>query len=195
MSKDHVMWRYAAADGAVVLQEFSGVDEKYPLHDGVPLATSFPADAAFHLHPDFPDDLLLQDSLLNSDMCIVISQRLMAAVKQLSPPQVEYLPVAVIDHKGRKLREPYFILHPTDPVDCIDREASGAEVDEILDPESIESVQRMVLDPARIPPERGIFRLKHHWGVVVVRQDLAAALDAGGFSGVRWLELDQYPEP
>lgn len=194
MSSGHLMWRYRIADGAVVLKDFVGVADKYPLHDGEPMAAAFPADAAFHMHPDFPDNLLLQDSLSNSDMCLVVSQRLKNAVQALAPPQVEYLPVAIIDHKGRKLREPYFILHPLDPIDCIDRDASGAEFDPILDPDAIESVQRMVLDEGSIPPERTLFRLKHYWGAVVLSRGLAAALEAGGFTGVRWLELDQYPE-
>jgi hypothetical protein len=195
VSSKCVMWRYAAADGAVVLQEFAGVSEKYPLHDGEPLAAGFPADAAFHMHPDFPTNLLLQDCVLNSDMCIVVSERLKQALEALAPPLVEYLPVAIIDHKGRKLPQPFFIVHPVDPVDCIDRDASGAEMDEILDPDSIESVQQMVLDESRIPDGRSLFRLKHYWGAVVARRELADALSAGGFSGLRWLELDQYPEP
>jgi hypothetical protein len=188
------MWRYQIADGAVVLQDFKGVADKYPLHDGEPMAATFPADAAFHLHPDFPDNLMLQDSLSNSDMCLVISQRLKDAVQALAPPRVEYLPVAIVDHKGRKLREPYFVLHPVDPIDCIDRQASEAEFDAILDPDAIESVQRMVLDETAIAPERTLFRLKHYWGAVVLSRAMAASLMAGGFTGVRWLELDQYPE-
>jgi len=195
MSSNHVMWRYKAADGAVVLQDFVGVSEKYPLHDGQPLLAGFATDAAFHMHPDFPNHLLLQDSVLNSDMCIVVSERLKRAVEALAPPRVEYLPVAIVDHKRRKVAEPFFIVHPTDPVDCIDRDASGAEMDEIVDPDAIESVQQMVLDPARIPADRPVFRLKGYWGVVVVRRDWAQALAVERFTGVRWLELDQYPEP
>jgi hypothetical protein len=171
------------------------VSEKYPLHDGEPLADTFAADAAFHMHPDFPTNLLLQDCVLNSDMCIVVSERLKNAVEALAPPLVEYLPVAIIDHKKRKVPQRYFIVHPVDPVDCIDRDASGAEMDEILDPAAIESVQKMVLDPALIPADRSLFRLKHYWGAVVARRDLAEALSKGGFSGLRWLELDRYPEP
>lgn len=195
MGSNYVMWRYKAADDAVVLGDFKGVRDKYPLHDGMPQAGRFPADASFHMHPDFPTHLLLQDSVLNSDMCIVVSERLKTALEKLAPPKVELLPVAIVDHKQRKVPEPFFLVHPIEPVDCIDRDASGAEMDEIVDPDAIESVRQMVLDESRIPPERTVFRLKNYWGAVVVRRDIAQALDQGGFSGVRWLELDRYPEP
>lgn len=194
MSKAFLMWRHDLADGAVVLKDFTGVAKKFPLHDGLSLAEGFPLDAAFHMHPDHPDDLLLQDSLANSDMCLVVSERLKRAVQALAPPRVEYLPVGIVDHRGRRIREPYYVLHPVDPVDCIDAAASEAEFDTLLDPESIESVQQMVLDEARVPADRQIFRLAHYWGAIVVRREFALALDAGGFTGVRWLEPDAYPE-
>ena len=194
MSSNYLLWRQHIDDNAVVLQEFSGVAAKYPIHDGERLAAAFPADAAFHMHPDYPNSLLLQDCLFNTDMCVVVSARLRDAVLAMAPPEVEFLPVSIIDHKRRKLASPYFILHPTDPVDCIDRDASGAEMDEILDPDAIESVEQLMLDPTRIPAERTIFRLKHYWGLVVVHRDIAQALDRGGFSGLRWLEPSQFPE-
>ena len=193
ISDDLLLWRYQSSEGACVLQDFTGLDETFRLHLGTPLGASFPGDVAFHMHPDFPHDLMLTDSLLNSDQCLVVSARLRAALAALEPVKVEFLPVAIIDHKKRKVPDPYFIVHPIEPVDCIDRARSDVKTSRIT-PTKISAMKRMVLDPARVPAERTIFRLRDYWGVIVVRRAVAEALDKGGFTGVRWLEPKAYPE-
>jgi hypothetical protein len=78
-----------------------------------------------------------------------------------------------------------------DPIDCIDRAASKAKASAI-DPGSIDSVERLVIDPQRVPPERTLFRLKDLWGVIVARRPLAEAILAGGFSGVEFVQPEAF---
>lgn len=188
---DFLVWRYQSVAGGCSLKDFKGLKKKFRLHDGVPLAADFPGDVAFHMDPRFPHDMLVTDSVLNSDMCLVASERLRKAIEALAPPSVEYLPVAVVDHKGRVTQPPTFIVHPVSPVDCVDRVASEAKASAI-DPGSIDSVKRLVIDASRVPPERTLFRLKDLWGVIVARRALAEAIVAGGFSGVEFIAPEAY---
>jgi hypothetical protein len=158
MPSNFVIWKYKSVDGACVLQDLRGLDQTFRLNNGTPLAQEFPGDVSLHMNPDFPDDLLLVDNLLNSDMIIVASARLKACIEASKVEKVEYLPVSIIDHKGRVVSSEYFIVHPVEPVECIDENLSEYRVKR-SDPDSIRSFKTLVLDEARIPANRALFRL------------------------------------
>jgi hypothetical protein len=193
MDNDLLVLRYASVAGGCSLKDFEGLETKASLHLGRPLAAEWPGDVLFRMDPDFPKDLLLTDSLLNSDQCLVVSARLRAALEALQLVRVEYLPVSIIDHKGRKAPAPYVIVHPVEPVDCIDRDASGVKISRIT-PGKVSSLKRLVIDASRVPPERTMFRLKDLWGPIVVRKPVADALTRGRFTGVTFIEPAAYPE-
>lgn len=192
MQSNYVIWTYRSVDGACALKDLRGLDKTYRLNNGTPLAAQFPVDVELHMHPDFPNDILLPDNVLNADMLIVASPRLQECVRSQSPPEVEYLPVRVIDHKGRVASRDHAIIHPVHPVDCIDVQQSVFETN-LIDPDDIESFEKLVIDETRIPGERTLFRMKGFWGITLVRRDLAAAISAIVPTGLEWLDLDEYP--
>lgn len=193
MNANYVIWRYKSVPHACVLGDFVGLEDDYRLLQGVPLESEFPSDVVFHMHADFKTDLLLVDNLLNSDMLIVASGRLKNWFQVKEIPKLEYLRVGIIDHKGRPVGDEYYILHPIDPVDCIDK-ANSVFKASTIDPDNISSFKKLVIDETRIPADRGMFRLKGFWDIVLVRRDLAEALDQEGFSGLGWLEISDYPK-
>ncbi|GAA5182354.1 hypothetical protein GCM10025771_31450 [Niveibacterium umoris] len=190
---NYVIWKYASYPAGCVLQDISGFEDTYKLKNGTPLTGQFPRGVSLHMNPDFPDDLALGDSLLNSDMIVVGSARLKDFLIARAIPNLEFLPVAIVDHKGRLASEDYFIVHPTVPVDCLDRKASAYEED-ILDPDSIGFISKLVLDEAAIPPDRQIFSMAGYWDLTFARRDLAEALIAAGFTGIRFIEPSEHPE-
>jgi hypothetical protein len=192
MKGSYLIWRYESVDGACVLGALRGLEKTFRLNDGTPLAAQFPGDVAFHMHPDYPNDLLLVDNLLNRDMVIVASRRLQECVREHAPADVEYLPVSIVDHKGRIASKDYSIIHPVNPIDCIDMGNSVFEAD-LIDANDIESFDKLVLDETKIPPARSLFRLRGFWEITLVRQDLAKAIDAMGLSGLSWLDVEDYP--
>ena len=192
MQSNYVIWTYKPLDGACALKDLRGLEKSFRLNNGTPLAAQFPPDVELHMHPDYPNDILLLDNVLNADMLIVASPRLQECVRALSPPEVEYLPVRIIDHKGRLASGEYVIVHPVHPVDCIDMQQSVFESN-LIDPDDIESFDRLVLDEPKIPPERSFFRMKGFWGITLVRRDLAAAISAAGVTGLEWLTVNEYP--
>src|SRR5215475_10874348 len=64
---NYFIWQIQRVPHQCVLNAFTGVSKKYTLFQGIPLSKSFSPDAAFHMDPDFPKDLLLTDNMLNSD--------------------------------------------------------------------------------------------------------------------------------
>lgn len=192
MSDNYVIWNYKTEPHAAVLKKLAGLEKAFRLQNGTHLQDVFPGDVGYHMHPDFPNDIALMDNMLNLDKVIVASPRLAAAVKQRKPAKVEYLPLAIIDHKGRAASKDYAIVHPVEPVDAIDREKSVFKEGVIL-PGSIESFERLVLDESRIPEDRQLFKLKGFREITLVRRDLADALDAKKFTGLTWQRVKDYP--
>ena len=193
MNDDFVIWKYATVPSACVLKPLVGLDKSFRLLEGVPLHNGFPTTVQFHMDSDFPNDLVLPDNLLNPDFCIVASDRLAAALKARNVAHMEYLPVTIIDHKGRTASSKHVIVHPVEPVDCIDAAQSVFDLSRI-NKNRINSFKKLVLDTTRIPADRQIFRLKGFWKIVLVRLDLAQSLGKEGFSGLGWLPIQDYPE-
>jgi hypothetical protein len=193
VADEYVIWKYKSVPFACVLKPLVGLEKSFRLLEGVPLQNGFPGTVQFHMDPDFPNDLVLPDNLLNPDFCIVASGRLAAALRARNVAHVEYLPVTIIDHKGRAASTECVIVHPVEPVDCIDTAQSVFDCSRI-NKTRINSFKKLVLDTTRIPADRKIFRLKGFWKAVVVRLDLMQALSKEGFTGLGWLPIQDYPE-
>jgi hypothetical protein len=193
MNDNYLIWNDQLVDGACGLSALEGLDDSFRLNNGTPLKATLPADISFSMNPDYPNDIALIDSVFNIDRVIVASKRLQQCINAYSPPEVEVLPVKIINHKGRVASSEYAIIHPVNPVDCIDRRKSKFEADG-LNPDDIESFRKLVIDEKRIPKDRLFFRMKGFWDITLVRHDLAAALTAAKLSGVGWLRIPDYPE-
>lgn len=192
MSSNFVIWKYKSVTGGCALKDLKGLERAFRLNNGSSLQQDFPPDVALHMDPDYPDDLLVTDNVLNADQVIVASARLRECVQAHAPAEVEYLPVTLMDHKGRAASKEHCILHPIKPVDAIDKDQSVFETG-LIDPDDIESFEKLVLDETRIPADRSLFRLQGFWGLTLVRRDLADALEREGFSGLAWQAVQDYP--
>ncbi len=191
MSSNYVIWDSKAEPNGCVLKELIGVEKDYQLRKGVPFGASFPAEAAFTMDPDFPDNTLLTDNLLNTDLMIVASLRLKQFLDQQGLPKVEYLPVTVLNHKGRPASRDYFIVHPIDPVECLDLDKCQPTWSAI-DKTSIKRLKKLVLDESKIEKDRRLFRPKGFHRVILAHQELAKAIGAQGFTGINWVPVDRY---
>ncbi len=192
-TSNYLIWGRAFIDGACSLSGMTGYPESWKLMDGHHLQGQLPPSTRLDMNPEHPLDVALTDSLYNIDKLIVASPKLRKLLEASKLPAVEFLDVAVYNHKGRALDEPQVIVHPTDPIDCMDAAASGADFS-VIDPETIDSVERLVIDESRIDSQRLLFRPKGYYDVILTHRDLAARLDAEGITGIRWIELSQWPE-
>lgn len=192
MSKGHVIWQSHPGTKFCVCDGLDGVPEQYQISQGISRAAGFPKDARFAMDRSFPKQVALPDCLSNADDMVVVSAKLEELLAGRGVRSVEYLPVGIVNHKGRRAKEPYFIVNPLVIVDCIDQAASDLQWNAI-DPSSIASAGKLALDPARIPADLQLFRPKFMTELVVLRRDLADAVKAGGFTGLRFVEIDEYP--
>lgn len=193
MKYHHVIWTHDIIPGACALSGMTGFEDDWKLLYGEPVGDDFPAKARFAMKPDAPDDVALTDSLYNLDMLIVASEKLRALIEASQAPAVEYLPVPIYNHKKRRVKESYSIIHPIEPVDCLDVDACEAQWGRI-NKQAISRVKRLVVDEKRIPAQRLLFRPKFFANVILVHRSLAQAVDDAGCTGVRWVEIDKYPK-
>lgn len=191
MIENYVIWQYKTVAGACGLQDITGFEKTNLLSGSHPIATEFPEDVALHMHKDFVDDLLLTDNVLNLDRLIIASARLKSALEAQQISHVEYLPVRIIDHRGRVASKDYFIVHPINHVARIDEQASDFKMS-MIKKDRIQSFKRLVLDKSSIPDDRKIFNLHNFTKATFVRRDLANALSADNFSGLGWSEIADY---
>ncbi len=180
------IWRtvsYPNDGTACCLTDLAGVRESEHLFSGQSMAGRFEADAGFTMKKGRELGEALSDCLVNTHGVIVGSQRLVDFFGREGVGAVEYHPVRIRKASGRELEASYAILHPTSPVDCIDKNASELEYSFIL-PDEIDGFSRLVLDERRVPAERSFFKCAGLQGVFVVRSELAERIREQGFTGV-----------
>ena len=188
MERAFVSWKTRSVKNGAAVTDLRGVDRVYAMMDGESFKNGFPAGAAFHFNPDFKRDTLLVDCLINIENMLVCSERLKSFIQAKSPDKVEYLPVTVHDHKGKGVADPYFIIHPIDPPDCIDFAKSDVTWS-AMDKSTIQFVDHLEFDEARVAPSRLLFRAKAYNGAILLRREFAREIEAAGFKGAGWREI------
>ena len=167
------------------------VPRVFALKRGEGRGEDFPADAAFQMDPDAKRRTLLVDNIPNVDAMLLCSERLKDFIESRRPPAIEYLPVTVQDHRKKPVPVAHFVVLPLDPPDCIDLSASVV-TRSTMDTTALRSIDKLVLDESKIPLDRLIFKPKAFTRATLVRRDLAAEIDAQGFTGIAWKEVADF---
>ena len=190
MTTDYLLWPNSnPVPYACVLGNLTGFKDLYRLWAGQSFREKFPPDAEFSMSPDFPDNTILTDSLMNRYHLVVGSEKLKNFFEEKPVPLVECLPVAIRDHKG-KIAAHYFVVNPLNAVDCLDYTASGALVSNVINTQVI-STQRLVLREDAVDSERPFFRIAGYPQMRLIQRNLAEEIQKAGFSGIKFRELDQ----
>jgi len=174
-----------------VLGPIRNVAEDFQLGFGIPRLAGFPSNAEIHMNPRYPKQVALGDSYSNLADLWVASSRLAELVHSYTPRDLELLPVTLIDHKGKPVAAPHFIIHPLSTVDAIDRGRSTFELNDI-DPSFISDAPAIELDVSKLPADLGVCRVALIKRRILVSPALVAAIDAANMSGVEWLEVSDY---
>jgi hypothetical protein len=130
----------------------------------------------------------LADAVLTTMLGTIVSDRLRQAIVDFGATDVEFLPIK-LTLEGAPVELPYFLLHPTDWPDCLDREASGATMSEWV-AGSIDEVQRLAFTS---DPGRALFKPLGYHDALIASLALAEALARLPLSGIRWMPLDCHP--
>ncbi len=187
MNPGFVYWKTRSVKEGAVVTDLQGVARAHAMANGESFEKIFPATAQYTFSPDFKRNTLLVDCLINVGTRIVCSERLKNFVKERSPEKVEYLPVRVLDHKGKPVEAPFFIVHPIDPPDCIDHAKSKIDL-AASDPDFL-SIDSLVIDETKVSPKRLLFRAKSYPDKILLRREFALEIENAGFTGSGWLEI------
>ncbi|HSN97579.1 MAG TPA: DUF1629 domain-containing protein [Candidatus Nanopelagicales bacterium] len=190
-NSDYVVWGYRDEGNSCLLEPPAGLDRQWELYEGSPTLSRLPPDVRLRMSDDHRRNIGLPDNVMNLGTLIIASERLSAFLQVRGLKHVEYLPVTLINHKGRVASRSYSIVHPVHPQDCLDRQKSGCTYSNIS-PGDIIEVKRLVLDVTKIEPDIELFRIKDFGFPVIVRRSLADAIQAAGFTGVLFTEFDEY---
>jgi hypothetical protein len=193
MSQNYVVWRDRPDGKRCHLGPLKNVKKDAYLNEGVPLLAEWPENACYEMDPDYKTRIQLTDSLIVRYYSVVVSERLKAFLLENGVEGNEFLPVAVINHKGRTVKEKYFLVNNVDQQDAFDQTKSVFEKNTI-DTTQIDTVKKMVLDYGKIKPTAQFFRLKYYNVMILVRDDLAAKLTASGMTGFSFMTLDKFIE-
>lgn len=177
--------------GACRLESLEGDDRDYELFDGIPRAVDFPPDTRFVMNEDFPDDLRTEDFISNLTSVLVISSRTQQVIDAKGLKNNELLPVTLINHKGRKEKGPFYILHQVALQDCIDFEKTVCTRNAI-DPDLLSTISQLVLDERRIDPTVPLFRLKYFPYAPMFREDLVEKVRSAGLTGIKFTEPSHF---
>lgn len=188
---DLKVWQAVPIGNACTLEPIENVERHTDLKRGVPFAARFPRDATLRMDRKFKKDTGLTDDLSNMNRIKVCSGKLTEFLKKQKLKNVEFLPVTILDHKGKVASKEYTIVHPVGLQDALDVEASKPRFNRILKTQ-IDEVERFVVDVRRIEPGVRIFRLAGFYSPVLIDAELAKSIEAEGFRGSAFQELDRY---
>jgi hypothetical protein len=180
------IFRALPIDGVCAVTEALGVDDAFEVNRGISRAASWSEDAHVKMRSYNKRDIGLADCLVSIGGPPVVSKRLGFALSERTP-DIELLPVKVLNPKDKVASEDHFVLNPLRIVDCIDEAASVVDRN-ALNPAFISSVEQLVLREAAVPPDVYLFRLGSWPSVLIIREAFAAELQAAGFTGLHFLD-------
>jgi hypothetical protein len=171
---------YAETDNICILKEAPEPKEagflKSQIMIGNPVAAEFPEKAAFHMTGNV-NRMALGSLVPNTMSMLIVNQKIkdLILAHDQAKNLMECLPVSIINHKNRVVSSEHFIINPLQPEDCLDtkhskivRNKRGAVIE----------VEKFVLNRAKIPAKRAVFRPIEDRYVYIAREDWLEQLDS-----------------
>ena len=124
-------------------------------------------------------------------MLNVASERFVDLLSPEDLKQNEVFEIAVLNHKGRREKEKYFLIHQVNHPQCVDEKASIG-VKSALRPVEYTDARKLVLDEGKIDPRLAIFRAMEYTDKPFFRRDLAKRVVDAGMTGVEFHELEGF---
>lgn len=188
-----VVWSSAYDENSACVVGLDGLDDPFELKRAISRSKGYPKGVRIEMDVNRPNGMKLLDNVENLERLIIASTRLTDFLRAQQLQHVEYLPIAILNHKGRVASKDYFIVHPTSAQDVLDEKNSGAKRSKIR-PSNVSQIDQLVIDEARVDPNVELFRIRSYWAPILVSRRLAEAVTANKFTGLRWIETADYPE-
>jgi hypothetical protein len=180
--------------GVCHLSSIDNVDDWARMHQNEPQAGRFPKDASFQMSSDFPRDVKLADALANLNGFLVVSEKFasfLSTEKALAHNEVHE--VGIVNHKGRREKARYFIIHQIDDPKCVDEGKTVGKKSTLM-PAEFSTLKKLVLDEKKVGRDYMIFRPFEYKLRVFFRDDLVEKIEAAGFTGIEFFDLEGYTD-
>jgi hypothetical protein len=155
-----------------------------------PHAKEFPKNVKMYMDANYPRDVRLIDAHVDANI-VVISARIKEILAKEKLSDVEFLPVAIVNHKGRVASKDYFILNVTKSIDCLDVEKSVPRYSAI-DPDIIRWVKKIVIDDSRVPAGARLFRMQGYFGPIIVDETIKQLLEGAKIEGASFVAVEDF---
>jgi len=179
---DYFEVAYEAYKGGCSVTHLSNRELAWPLKTGNSVAATWPNDMKFGMNPERPKDVALTDYIPNLEGLLLASPRLTAFLTEQRFPEVEFLPVAILDHKKRVVAKDYTIVNCYHVVDCVDQKTSDFKWDGLENPSMV--VKKMALKADALADNDNLICPKFVPGKVLYRADLRDSLNTQNFTGL-----------
>ncbi|MCY1034840.1 hypothetical protein OV207_25560 [Corallococcus sp. BB11-1] len=159
------------------------VEDYFYLRDGVPMASYLPPTTQLSLYEEAGD--MFTDFIDNPDRVLYVSQRVgeILSSRGLVGAAVEMLPFVLLDKRGRRVQESYFIANPLVSIPCLDFERSKYRR-RASNPNELAEVNLLHLREDVLPEDAQLFRVAEFTDLMVLRSDLLDAFHQAGLTGL-----------
>lgn len=134
--------------------------------------------------------LVIPDYIPNTLLMPVVTGKLKALLEKESGAEIEFLPFALYNHKGRVAAPECFIANVIGKKDWADMTKTRGEKS-IISPGTFEALFLLQLDPAKVDPQAKLFRLDIMPRFLIVRDDLRAAFEQHGITGMKYTAMGE----
>jgi hypothetical protein len=185
----YVVFTVAVPKGVCRLRTIDKVDAWPEMQAGRSQAGKFPGDASFEMDSRVPKDIKVADALFNTNAFLVVSGRFKSFLEESNAlAKNEVFEVAIVNHKGRKEPDPFYLVHQIEHPFAADT-AQTVGVPNGLVPGTYLTLSKLVLDESKIDPALAIFRIAEFPRAIFFRRDFAEKVTAQSFSGVSFTEI------
>jgi hypothetical protein len=177
--------------GAAHYGDIENFQKEFKLRHAVSLKSIFPEEATVRMRKSMPGDIALVDNLSTMIGSLVVSEKVCRLFEKEGVKNLELLPIHVLNHKGKPVKDRYFVINVLTMADCVDV-AKSEIVWNKIDPTVATTVRKLVIDPAKIPEGVKICRPKSVKFEILFHRSLADKIEADKLKGFGFVELDQY---
>lgn len=129
------------------------------------LQGEYPQDAKIFMSDEEPG-IEIPDLVPNTEHMLIVSKRLMDGMAAVNRGPVQYLPVAIYNHKKRLASSDHFIVNPLGALDVLDTSASEIEYFD----GKVVKVTKYVLDAEKMAQAPDVFRIKENPEAYVISE-------------------------
>lgn len=163
------------------------------LAKGRAMGDDFPAQAEIPM-TEGHDGLRLASLVGHTQNFIVASRAFQETVREAydATPfrdQIEYLPISIIDHRGRARGDEYFLVNPLGTFDVLDHDRSEVEYYEGY----VIGVDRYVVNAEKVSAAPPLFRLREKPSRYLVQEPLAEDLKQAQLTNIILEPVEQVP--